>query len=55
MKIHMARALQADRVSRMLTYRDGGTGTLTGAVHFPLAVLVPLSRPEASRWVLVLP
>ena len=41
--------------SSMPSYRDGGTGTFTGAVHFPLAVLLPMSRPEASRWVVELP
>ncbi len=30
-----------------------GTGTLTGPGHLPLAVLVPVIRPDASRWVLV--
>ena len=32
----------------------GGTGTFTGVVHFPLPLLLPVSRPEASRWVVVL-
>ena len=31
----------------------GGTGTGAVPVHFPVAVLVPVTRPEASRWVLV--
>ena len=30
-----------------------GGGTGTGTVHFPVAVLVPITRPDASRWVLV--
>ncbi len=28
----------------------GGTGTRVTPGHFPLPVLLPVSRPEASRW-----
>ena len=30
-----------------------GTGTIAVPMHFPVAVLVPIKRPEASRCVLV--
>ena len=29
----------------------GGTGTFTTPWHFPLPLLLPVSRPDASRWV----
>ena len=31
----------------------GGTGIRTAPWHLPLAVLAPVRRPDASRWVLV--
>ena len=40
-------------VSAYFFTSGGGTGTRAVPEHFPDAVLVPVTRPDASRWVLV--
>ena len=39
------------RLSTYFFAPAGGTGTRVTPWHFPLPELLPVSRPEASRWV----